>query len=296
MRWLEQSRALRASVPSADGLARLGAELGERVELVGPLFGGVACSVHELRTPTRRLVLKRFLPDDEPPPVWDLEWERLHLVALLPIPTPEPVALDADGRWFGPAALLMSHLPGRVVDPPAIESMARTMARLHGAPVPDPVPDVLLRPGLWTRWEQTVSYPADVADAIGALPAIAADEPTVLVHGDLHPGNVLAEGGEITGVVDWSGVRLGPRGFDVALTRCDLAIHPGGDAAARFLAAYEEAAGLQVAHLCNWDVLAAARAIEWGDGWLDAWTEVGVPMTAEQVRARATAFAVAALS
>lgn len=296
MTWLEQSRALRASVPSPEGLARLSEALGEPVELVGPLHGGVASSVYELRTPTRRLVLKRFLPDDEPPPLVALEWERLHLMVDVPVPTPIPIAFDSDGHWFGPAALVMSHLPGRVVDPPAVESMARTMARLHGAEVPDPAPEVLLRPGLWTRWEQTVSYPAGVVDAIGALPAIAAGEPAVLVHGDLHPGNVLAEDGEITGVVDWSGVRLGPRGFDVALTRCDLAIHPGGDAPARFLAAYEEAAGLRVAHLCSWDVLAAARAIEWGDGWVDAWTDAGVEMTAEQIHDRSWAFAEAALS
>jgi aminoglycoside phosphotransferase (APT) family kinase protein len=296
MTWLEQSRALRATVPTADGLDRLGAALGEPVELVGPLYGGVASSVHHLRTPTRDLVLKRYLADDDPPPIEQLEWERLRLMVDVPIPTPVPIALDTEGAWFGRAALVMSHLPGRVAYPPPVESIARTMARLHDAPLPDPVPEVLRRPGLWTRWEQVEPYPDGVVDAIAALPAIAERSSRVLAHCDLHPGNVLVEDGEVTGVVDWSGVRLAPRAFDVALTRCDLAIQPGGDAPAVFLAAYEGASGVRIEHLAEWDCLAGARAIQWGAGWTDCWTDVGVAITVDQIRERATRFCEAALS
>jgi aminoglycoside phosphotransferase (APT) family kinase protein len=294
--WIAESRALRASVPSPDGLARLADALGEPVELVGPLHGGVASSVHELQTPTRRLVLKRYRADDEPPPLWELEWERLHLVAALAIPTPAPVAYDPDGTWFGRAALVMAHLPGAVAYPPAVESMARTLATLHASALPEPVPDVLRRPGLWTKWVQTAPGPPGMLEVLAALAGIASAATPVLCHCDFHPGNVLVVDGEVSAVVDWSGVRLAPRGFDVALTRCDLAITPGGDAPDRFLAAYEAASGVRLDDLAAWDVLASARAIEHGAGWVDAWTEVGVAMTADQILERATAFCEAALS
>lgn len=291
--WAELSRAHRATVPSSDGVARLSAALGEPVQLDGPLHGGVAASTWAIHTPTRRLVLKRFRADDETGP---LEWVRLQIAVATPVPTPEPVAFDAEGDWFDVQSLVMSHLPGAVAYPPVVEKLARTLAALHSTVVPEPVPAELRRPGLWTYWEQTEPVPAGVLDALADLPAIAATQETVLCHCDFHPGNVLVEDAEVTGVLDWSSARFAPRAFDVALMRCDLAVEPGGDAPRRFLAAYEEAAGVRLEHLELWDCFAAARAIEHGAGWVDAWTEAGVDVTAEQIHARAWAFAEAALS
>jgi aminoglycoside phosphotransferase (APT) family kinase protein len=294
--WAERSRALRATVPSGDGLARLGDALGEPVELVGPLHGGVASSTHELRTPSRRLVLKRFSHDDDPPPMVELEWTRLGIARHAPVPTPVPVAYDPDGEWFGLAALVMSHLPGAVVYPPAIDALARTLAALHTTVVDEPVPAILHRPGFYTYWEQTAPVPDGVLDAMKALLEVAPTLPTVLCHSDYHPGNVLVTDGEVTGVVDWASARFAPRGFDVALMRCDLAVEPGGDAPDRFLAAYEAAAGVTVEQLRLFDAFAAARTIENGAGWVDAWTDAGVPVTVEQIHDRAWAFGEAALT
>jgi aminoglycoside phosphotransferase (APT) family kinase protein len=296
--WAEQSRVLRASVPSDDGLARLSASLGEPVELVAPLHGGVASSTWELSTPTRRLVLKRFRADDAevPPSGCSLEWDRLVVAQHAPVPTPDPVAVDLEGAWFGLHALVMSHLPGAVAYPPPVETLGRTLAALHSTPLPDPVPAALVRPGYWATWQQTEPVPDGVRDALAALPDIAARSTFVFAHYDFHPGNVLVEDGVVTGVVDWAGARLAPAALDVALMRCDLAIEPGGDAPDRFLAAYEDAAGARLADLGLWDALAAARAIEHGAGWVDAWADTGVAMTVEQIHSRAWAFAEAALS
>jgi aminoglycoside phosphotransferase (APT) family kinase protein len=294
--WEEASRALRATAPDADGAARLSAALGEPVEVVGPLHGGVASSTHELRTPTRRLVLKRFLPDDDPPCAWELEWTRLGIARHAPIPTPDPIAYDPDGTWFGPAALVMSHLPGAVHYPPAIEALARTLAALHTTVVPEPVPAALHREGYYAYWVQAAPVPDGVLDALARVKEIGPTLPYVLCHADYHPGNVLVADGEVTGVVDWSSARFAPRGFDVGLMRCDLALEPGGDAPDRFLRAYEEAAGTTVDHLPLFDAFAAARAIQDGAGWVDAWTDAGIPMTADQVHERAWAFGAAAVS
>jgi aminoglycoside phosphotransferase (APT) family kinase protein len=38
-----------------------------------------------------------------------------------------------------------------------------------------------------------------------------------IVHGDLSPGNILAQDGQVTGVVDWDAAGCGDRGFDLAL-------------------------------------------------------------------------------
>lgn len=294
MSWVEDGRALRRSVPGADGLARLAEDLGESVVAEEPLHGGVASSTWRLSTPTRQLVLKRFRGDDGAAAG---EWERLHAAAAAPVATPTPVALDADGRWFGTPALVVTHLDGRSMHPADPEALGRTLAAIHRTPIPDPAPPVLSAAPLWERWEHAIEYPDGVVDAIRELQSVAGSLPRVFSHCDFHPGNVLVDGdGVVTGVIDWNGCRLVPRGFDVALLRCDLAIAPGGDAADRALAAYEDAAGERIALLPLFDALAAARALEWGHGWVEAWTDAGIPMTAERIRDAATEFARAAVS
>jgi hypothetical protein len=44
------------------------------------------------------------------------------------------------------------------------------------------------------------------------------------VHGDFHPGNILAADGDITGVVDWDGAGRGDHRFDLVVLRFGL--HP----------------------------------------------------------------------
>ena len=272
MTWWEERRELRASEPSADGLDRLAAVLGEPVLEVERLAGGVATSAHALRTATSAYVLKRFGADDAD---WAAsEWERLQLVRDIPVPTPEPIAIDRDGEWFDTPALVLRWLPGRSGYPVDPEALGRALALLHTTPVPDPLPAVYLDP--WD-WEERGRARAGVSQP-------------VFTHCDFHPGNVLFEDGVLTGVVDWSNARVAARGLDIALLRCDLFIEPGGDAADRALAAYEDASGVRVADLDVWDEIAAERVLDEGEGWVEAWTEAGVPMTVEQILTRAEAF------
>lgn len=44
------------------------------------------------------------------------------------------------------------------------------------------------------------------------------------VHGDFHPGNILAANGAVTGVVDWDGAARGDHRFDMVVLR--FGIHP----------------------------------------------------------------------
>lgn len=46
------------------------------------------------------------------------------------------------------------------------------------------------------------------------------------MHQDFHPGNLLAENGRITGVIDWDGAGRGDARFDLVTLR--FGIHPAG--------------------------------------------------------------------
>lgn len=51
---------------------------------------------------------------------------------------------------------------------------------------------------------------------MGSLLPWAASERLVICHYDFHPLNILAADKEVSGVIDWGGVTLAPREFDIA--------------------------------------------------------------------------------
>ncbi|MGQ0773155.1 MAG: phosphotransferase [Pseudonocardiales bacterium] len=57
--------------------------------------------------------------------------------------------------------------------------------------------------------------------------AVLRDLPVALVHGDMHPGNILTVGGRVSGILDFDLTRLAPPAYELAraLLYC---IHPAG--------------------------------------------------------------------
>ena len=244
----------------------------------------------------QQLILKRYPIGDETP---RLEWERLGCAARVALPTPQRIAVDPDGAWFGTPALLMSALSGQVEMRPRdvdawTRELARALAAIHRTDLGDAIPPVLRRPHLWTRWQLwDVEVDARIASATAAIQRLqreASREPEVFCHDDFHPGNVLFEDGSVSGVVDWSGARLAPAAADVAYCRADLAIAPGADAPNQFLAHYQAASGEPLERLALWDVLAGMHALQWSPGWLQSFADVGVIRRADEVRAAVERF------
>jgi aminoglycoside phosphotransferase (APT) family kinase protein len=72
------------------------------------------------------------------------------------------------------------------------------------------------------------------------------DDQAGFAHGDYQHFNVLWQGGQLIGVVDWPNAATAPRGVDVGHCRLNLAVLFSADLADDYLAAYEQAAGLKV--------------------------------------------------
>ncbi len=274
--------AHRSTEPSRSGIDRLLAELAEagpgpfELRGVDRLDGGIATATHRLTLADRRgepraLVLKRYLAGDD---TAGLEWTRLRFARRCDVPTPDPVRVDLDGRWFGTPALVMGALPGVVrydqPDPKAwVTELARTLADIHRTDLSPPVPDACRRTPSWRSFDPAGlpdSWRGGRAEAVArtldTLRTFAADQPEVLCHGDFHPGNVLFDGPAVSGVVDWSAARLQPSGADVANCRVELAL-VGADLPDLFVAAYVEASGTRLDRLAWWDVLAGAATTGW---------------------------------
>jgi Ser/Thr protein kinase RdoA (MazF antagonist) len=320
--WAERRRHV-TSLPSPDGLLRLAKALdADDVSVVRRLGGGVVAATHLLRVDRHdgtheHVVLKRFPGDAISAKAAD-EHARLACAIHAGVPTPVPLALDAEGEWFGVAALVMSALPGEPVLHPVhpdrwLRLLAETLVTIHATTVNQPTPSVLTAPATVDTW-QPWHEPADERDratahAIVALRRSLPELPRVFSHCDYHPGNVLfvedadeahdAPGSsrlEMTGVVDWAFSLLLPRHADVAQCRSDLALHPGGDAPDAFLAHYEAAYGTRLEGLAAWDVLRGDHMRKFGPQWVEAFAESGVSITAEHITATAEHFVDAALA
>jgi hypothetical protein len=148
---------------------------------------------------------------------------------------PELVAYGSD--W-----LILPFAPGEPLDwgepVPAnlFDSLATLHARYHGgAGLPAAIPRVT--PAWWQElcldWvdprlaEHAGRHPATTTARARALVDRAAGHPAAgavlarltptLVHGDVHPGNVLVDAGDVQAtLIDWGGCRVGPAALDLA--------------------------------------------------------------------------------
>jgi aminoglycoside phosphotransferase (APT) family kinase protein len=90
-----------------------------------------------------------------------------------------------------------------------------------------------------------------------------------------------------TGVVDWSGGALGPRGFDVGWCRLDLYLLYDEHIAARFL----DASKSVLPDLLLWDLWAVARSYEHVESWVPNYRDLGrADLTATELRSRHSAW------
>jgi aminoglycoside phosphotransferase (APT) family kinase protein len=118
-----------------------------------------------------------------------------------------------------------------------------------------------------------------------------------LIHGDFHIGNALFSDGHLSGIVDWTLARRGPRLFDVGYCRVDLSMVFGCDEADRFLAAYEAATGRSVSNIALWDLAGAVRAYPDPEMWLPGWIDAGrSDLTPDLIRERLRLFVERALA
>jgi aminoglycoside phosphotransferase (APT) family kinase protein len=239
---------------------------------------------------SRDLVLRWYDPDPWvlplEPDIVAREVAALGVVAgIAGVPAPSLVAWSE----ATPSAVLMTRLPGTTeLRPPDVGALRDLLAVLHAAP-PGALAGFHSYRGYhqghaWPRpawWRDAVLWERVVAAA--AAPPLV---PSVLIHRDFHPDNVLWTDGRISGVVDWANACVGPAAMDVAHFRVNLAtLH--GPAVADQLLPGEPA----------WDIEAALGFLEWGPG-LDTWAGPWPAVAATQARAWLESFvarAVAAL-
>jgi aminoglycoside phosphotransferase (APT) family kinase protein len=253
---------------------------GARVTRLRRLVGAGATDVYDVTLDrARRVVVKLYRNDDGTAP---LEWSRLEFAQRVTVPVPGPIAADLESVWFGMPSVVMSRLPGRPDVTPKdvdlwVEGLAQVMADLHETPL-DGVEAALTQP----PWAETWRPPAGEHDPLTAaavsavterLPSLASEH--VFTHGDFHPGNVLWQGGRVSGVVDWSGARLDSRWSELAYCRTEVCLLLGPDKADRLADAYSTIVGDASDDLAVYDVMYVLLSRKYAAKALDAYREQG---------------------
>jgi aminoglycoside phosphotransferase (APT) family kinase protein len=173
------------------------------------------------------------------------EASALQALEDTPVPAPTSLGLDAEGRRTGVAAHLMSRLPGdptTEVDDAKLTAMATLLATIHE------IKPAFRRYQSWA-WEAKwilpawTEYPGSWQRAFDVLASEPlAYEPTFL-HRDYSHRNLLWNGAEITGVVDWVETSTGPAWLDAGHAATNLALTFGPDPAWAFLDRYAALTG-----------------------------------------------------
>lgn len=228
------TRALLRSPPSAGALGWASACVGADVEEWEVLRGGMSSAMYAVTfsdAMRRELVLRCYVREDinqEEPDLAVREAAALRAAASAEVPTPELIALDAEGEQVGVPAVLMTRLPGRVVwDPKAVDRSVRRLAdvlpRVHGVDVGDG------SIGAYSNYAQQsyeppkwAANPATWDNAVELFHGPILDEGRCFIHRDFHPGNVLWARGRVTGLVDWQSACIGPPSVDIGHCRANF--------------------------------------------------------------------------
>jgi aminoglycoside phosphotransferase (APT) family kinase protein len=164
----------------------------------------------------------------------DKDWQWLpRLAPLLPVAIPVPLAKGAPAEGYpwewGVYPWLEGENPtvGRIADPRSLtRDVVQFIDALHGSDLADGPPtrrgapldgqDESARAAL-VALEGMIDTDAATAAWDEALETPEWSGPPVWIHGDLLPGNLLLEGGRLTGVIDWSLLGIGDPACDLII-------------------------------------------------------------------------------
>lgn len=148
----------------------------------------------------------------------DREVLAMRTASAAGLPVPEVIMVS---DVAGHAAMLMTLAPGATVgtrlisEPERAGTTGRQLGDLLGCINHIPAPNGLAPADAWL--DRAGPELAPLRDRFEAMP-----HQDRLLHLDFHPENVLSEGGEITGIIDWTNTLPGPPHVDLGRSRAIL--------------------------------------------------------------------------
>lgn len=223
------------------------------------------------------------------------EWTAWKIAQRADIPLPRTVS----SGWLDDTALaIQQRVPGKSLRKlgtlASMRDCGEILARLHQLEFGDEDRRHLADARLAPLLEQLTELATETGHALCqravrllCMQAAAVDERTsVFLHGDFHPWNVLTEGREVTGVIDWEESSYGDPRLDLAMMDMYLRLCNRFDGWCRrrrnrqradtFLSSYREASGWDPGSLVFWKRLIDVRELVVGR-WINHRAESQLP-------------------
>ncbi len=272
--------------------------LGELRDLQG-IASGITNTNYFVTTERGRYVLTLFEKNSAEELPYFLEL-MAHL-ADRGIPCPHPVASNGGsylGELNGKPAALVARLRGSSVEQPGPEHCAATgamLARLHLAGQNFPRHMENPRGPHW--WQEAARKVLPFLDAMRARLLLqelghqaefrASDLPRGVIHADLFRDNVLFEGAQLTGLIDFYYACNDVLAYDLAITVNDWCVDARGELDAprlfAMLRAYHQQRPLIAGERQAWPVLLRAAALRF---WLSRLYDLHFPQPGELTHAK----------
>ena len=243
------------------------------------LKGGISARVMALEieqpdSQTKKMIVRQYGDVDlkHNPHVAADEFKLLQLLQSVGVAAPMPYHLDQSGEIFSTPYLVIEYIEGEtgfassdVTD--LIFQLATHLSRIHAVDCSHL--DVSFLPQQEHRFSEKLrerptniiesfdeGQIRDILEAVWPLPQ---RNPSVLLHGDFWPGNILWKDGQIAAVIDWENAALGDPLADVANSRREILWAFGIDGMRSFTHQYQALTTIDFTHLPYWDLCAALR-------------------------------------
>ena len=215
------------------------------------------------------------------------EFELLQLLHSAGVPVPKPYYLDSSGEIFSAPYIVIEYIEGETELTPSnlpsfIHQFTTHLSRIHQLDCSKldvsflPKVEQIYAKKLRVRPAHLDEFlnESHIRDTLEAVWPFSQHNPSVLLHGDFWPGNLLWKDGQIVAIIDWEDAALGDPLADVANSRLEILWAFGIDSMHSFTQQYQSITAIDFTNLPYWDLCAALRPIayiaEWG---LDAATE-----------------------
>lgn len=214
------------------------------------------------------------------------EYRLLLLVRSAGLAAPTPYYLDQSGEIFSTPYVVLEYIEGQPEFAPANMSdfllqFATQLSRIHQ--VDGSTPDVAFLPKIEERYARKLREPLTGADESLDTERIRAvleaawpfhqRNPSVLLHGDFWPGNLLWRDGLLVAVIDWEDAAVGDPLADLANSRLEILWAFGSDVMHQFTQQYQALTTLDYTTLPYWELCAALRLAQFAEWAADASAE-----------------------
>ena len=250
----------------------------------GSSAGMIAFEIELPDGQTKRMIVRR--PSDgslkRNPHAATNEFKVLQITRSLGLATPTPYHLDESGKIFTTSYLVMEYIEGKLEFAPSnlgdyLLQLAVQLAKIHSVDCTDL--DLSFLPQKANRCPELcrsrpVSFDESldrIRDALASIESLPQRNPSVLLHGDFWPGNVLWREEKLVAVIDWEDATLGSALTDFAISRLDIGLIFGIDGMECFTHHYTSMMSLDYTHLPYWDLCAALRIARLAGSDLAKW-------------------------